>query len=70
MIRLSLANAQQPLVQRVRSKLFDIALVLWTALFAPAAVALAVCGAPERAVRRTARAWARGHSAFSDGALA
>ena len=60
MIRSSLAKAPQPVVQRVRSKLFDIALVLWTALFAPAAVALAVCGAPERAVRRTARAWARG----------
>src|SRR4051794_15646263 len=47
-------------MQRGRSRLFDVALVLWTALFAPAAVALSPCGAPERAVRRTARAWARG----------
>ena len=47
-------------MRRIRSKLFDVALVLWTALFAPAAVALALCGTPERAVRRTARAWARG----------
>jgi 1-acyl-sn-glycerol-3-phosphate acyltransferase len=45
---------------RIRSNLFEGALVLWTALFAPAAVALALCGAPERAVRRTARAWAKG----------
>jgi 1-acyl-sn-glycerol-3-phosphate acyltransferase len=37
-----------------------VALVLWTALFAPAALVLAICGAPERAVRKTARAWARG----------
>jgi 1-acyl-sn-glycerol-3-phosphate acyltransferase len=54
------AEAPRPALQRVRSRLFDIALVLWTALFAPAALALAICGAPERAVRRTARAWARG----------
>jgi 1-acyl-sn-glycerol-3-phosphate acyltransferase len=45
---------------RVRSKLFDVVLVLWTALFAPAALALALCGTPARAVRWTARAWAKG----------
>jgi 1-acyl-sn-glycerol-3-phosphate acyltransferase len=49
-----------PVAERLRSKLFDMALVFWTALFAPAVVALAIWGAPERAVRRTARAWARG----------
>lgn len=54
------ARTHQLTMQRVRSKLFDVALVLWTALFAPAAVALALCGTPERAVRTTARAWARG----------
>jgi 1-acyl-sn-glycerol-3-phosphate acyltransferase len=50
----------RPVAERLRSKLFDVALVFWTALFAPAVVALAIRGAPERAVRRTARAWARG----------
>ena len=60
MIRSSPDEAHQPPMRRIRSKLFDVALVLWTALFAPAAVALALCGTPERAVRRTARAWARG----------
>jgi 1-acyl-sn-glycerol-3-phosphate acyltransferase len=55
-----LAKPHQTVLQRVRSRLFDAVLVLWTALFAPAALALAICGAPERAVRRTARAWARG----------
>jgi len=59
-IRSSPVDVQQPAIQWVRSRLFDVALVLWTALFAPAAVALALCGAPERAVRRTARAWAHG----------
>lgn len=47
-------------VERFRSKLFDVVLVLWTALFAPAALALALLGRPPMAVRRTARAWARG----------
>ena len=47
-------------LERFRSKLFDLLLGLWTALFAPAALVLALCGRPEIAVRRTARAWARG----------
>jgi len=59
-IRFNPAHARLPLIQRARSRLFDAALVLWTALFAPAALALSLCGAPERAVRRTARAWAQG----------
>jgi 1-acyl-sn-glycerol-3-phosphate acyltransferase len=47
-------------LQRARSKLFDAALIFWTALFAPAVLALWICGSPERAVRRTARVWSRG----------
>ena len=56
----TLARTRSPAVQRLRSRLFDVILVLWTAAFAPAALVLALLGAPERAVRRTARAWARG----------
>jgi 1-acyl-sn-glycerol-3-phosphate acyltransferase len=55
-----LARTRSPALQRLRSRLFDVILVLWTAAFAPAALVLALLGAPERAVRRTARAWARG----------
>ncbi|HZB36739.1 MAG TPA: lysophospholipid acyltransferase family protein [Beijerinckiaceae bacterium] len=47
-------------VQLARSKLFDVALAVWTALFAPAVLALILAGTPERAVRRTARVWSRG----------
>jgi hypothetical protein len=65
------ARASHAIVQRVRSRLFDAVLVVWTALFAPAALALALCGKPERAVRRTARAWAQGgRFTSSDGASA
>ena len=56
----TLARTRSPALQRLRSRLFDVILVLWTAAFAPAALVLALLGAPERAVRRTARAWARG----------
>jgi 1-acyl-sn-glycerol-3-phosphate acyltransferase len=48
------------LVQRVRSKLFDILLALWTGLFAPALAILWICGSPERGVRVASRLWARG----------
>lgn len=47
-------------MQRVRSKLFDLFLVLWTGLFAPAVAVLWLCGSPERGVRLTSRLWARG----------
>jgi len=47
-------------VQRVRSKLFDLLLALWTALFAPALAVLWLCGSPERGVRLASRLWARG----------
>jgi 1-acyl-sn-glycerol-3-phosphate acyltransferase len=47
-------------MQRIRSALFDAALALWTALFAPAVLVLFLCGTPERAVRRTARVWSNG----------
>jgi 1-acyl-sn-glycerol-3-phosphate acyltransferase len=53
-------NAELSALQPIRSRLFDVALVLWTGLFAPAALALALCGTPERAVRKAARIWARG----------
>jgi 1-acyl-sn-glycerol-3-phosphate acyltransferase len=47
-------------VQRARSKLFDILLALWTALFTPALAVLWICGSPKRAVRVTSRLWSRG----------
>ncbi len=47
-------------MQRVRSKIFDILLAVWTGLFAPAVAILWICGSPERAVRFAARLWARG----------
>jgi 1-acyl-sn-glycerol-3-phosphate acyltransferase len=47
-------------VQRVRSKLFDITLALWTGLFTPVLAILWMCGSPERGVRLAARLWARG----------
>ncbi|HKH34233.1 MAG TPA: lysophospholipid acyltransferase family protein [Beijerinckiaceae bacterium] len=60
MIAASVPAGPNPALQQVRSRLFDVALALWTALFAPAVLVLFLCGTPERAVRRTARAWARG----------
>jgi 1-acyl-sn-glycerol-3-phosphate acyltransferase len=47
-------------VQRARSTLFDILLAFWTALFAPAAAVLWMCGSPEHGVRLASRLWARG----------
>jgi 1-acyl-sn-glycerol-3-phosphate acyltransferase len=47
-------------MQHVRSRLFDLFLALWTALFAPALLVLWLCGSPGRAVRATSRLWARG----------
>ena len=60
MIASGARRSRHPGLERVRSRLFDVVLVVWTGLFAPAALAPALCGKPERAVRRTARAWARG----------
>jgi 1-acyl-sn-glycerol-3-phosphate acyltransferase len=53
-------KTERSALQPIRSRLFDVVLVLWTALFAPAALTLALCGTPERAVRKVARTWARG----------
>ena len=47
-------------MQRVRSKLFDVFLALWTGLFTPALAVLWLCGSPERSVRLASRLWARG----------
>jgi len=47
-------------MQRLRSKLFDISLAVWTGLFTPALAILWLCGSPEHGVRVTSRLWARG----------
>lgn len=47
-------------VQRARSKLFDLSLIVWTGAFAPAVLVLWLLGAPGAPVRKTARLWARG----------
>lgn len=44
----------------IRSKIFDILLACWTALFVPPLIVLWMCGTPARAVRRATRVWARG----------
>ena len=51
---------KQSAVQRIRSKLFDILLAVWTGLFTPAIAILWLCGSPERGVRVASRLWARG----------
>ncbi|MFC5483669.1 lysophospholipid acyltransferase family protein [Microvirga aerilata] len=47
-------------MQRIRSKLFDLLLAVWTVLFTPALAILWLCGSPERGVRLASRLWARG----------
>ena len=47
-------------MQRLRSKLFDISLAVWTGLFTPALAILWLCRSPERGVRVMSRLWARG----------
>lgn len=47
-------------MQRIRSRLFDLVLAVWTALFAPVLAILWLCGSPERGVRLASRLWARG----------
>lgn len=44
----------------LRSRLFDLTLVLWTSLFAPPIPILWLCGSPETAIRSATRLWARG----------
>jgi 1-acyl-sn-glycerol-3-phosphate acyltransferase len=51
---------KQSAMQRIRSKLFDLLLAVWTGLFAPAVAILWLCGSPERGVRLASRLWARG----------
>lgn len=47
-------------MQRIRSRIFDAVLVLWTAMFLPALAVLLVCGRPRAAIRATSRFWAKG----------
>ena len=47
-------------MQRIRSRLFDAVLVLWTAMFAPALLVLLICGRPRGPIRATSRVWAKG----------
>jgi 1-acyl-sn-glycerol-3-phosphate acyltransferase len=49
-----------PIVQRVRSTLFDLLLAVWTGLFLPVLAVLWLCGSPERGVRLACRMWAHG----------
>jgi 1-acyl-sn-glycerol-3-phosphate acyltransferase len=45
---------------RTRSLLFDLVLVLWTALFALGIPVLWACGSPRRGIRWATRQWVRG----------
>jgi len=47
-------------MQRIRSTLFDLLLVLWTGLFVPILAMLWLCGSPERGIRLASRLWAHG----------
>lgn len=47
-------------MQRIRSRLFDVVIVLWTAMFAPALAVLLICGRPRSLIRATSRVWAKG----------
>ena len=47
-------------MQRIRSRIFDVALAVWTAMFAPALAVLLVSGRPRTLVRATSRIWAKG----------
>lgn len=49
-----------PALQRLRSKSFDIYMVAWTSLFAPAVAALLLFGRPPGPTRAFSRLWARG----------
>lgn len=47
-------------VQRIRSKLFDVVLAVWTGLFVPVLAILWLCGSPQHSIRAASRLWARG----------
>lgn len=47
-------------VEALRSRIFDFAWALWTALFAPVIPLLWLAGSPPRLVRKLTRIWARG----------
>ena len=47
-------------MQRFRSKIFDVYLVVWTSLFAPAMLALWLLGKPTAPMRAATRVWSRG----------
>lgn len=47
-------------LQLVRSRVFDLSLVLWTAMFLPALAILLICGRPRPLIRATSRVWAKG----------
>ena len=47
-------------MQRIRSVLFDVWLVLWTIAVLPAIGVLALMGSPARSVRRFTRVWMKG----------
>src|SRR3546814_10084440 len=50
----------RPAIEPLRSRLFDLTWVFWTALFAPVIPLLWLAGAPPRPVRKVSRIWARG----------
>lgn len=56
---MALTDTLKPM-QHLRSKLFDVSLAIWTALFAPAVAILWLCGSPEHGIRVASRLWARG----------
>lgn len=47
-------------MQRLRSRIFDAVLVLWTAMFLPALAVLLICGRPRAPIRATSRIWSKG----------
>lgn len=47
-------------MQRIRSRVFDAVLVLWTAMFLPALAVLLICGRPRAPIRATSRVWSKG----------
>lgn len=47
-------------LERLRSKIFDIYLIVWTSLFAPAMLVLWLAGKPGRPMRVATRVWSSG----------
>jgi 1-acyl-sn-glycerol-3-phosphate acyltransferase len=52
--------ALEMFVQRIRSRIFDVVIVVWTAMFAPALGVLLIAGRPRSLIRATSRVWAKG----------